>query len=197
MKQRLLDQLEDKEAILLMYLAEELSPAERQEVDQMLAADPDFARQLQGLSQLQDSTQQAVKALDNSEPAEASQSALRRASRLLRQYADDRRQPAPVEVVHRAFPWMRYGFSVAAAVLIGCMIWWNVQPTQTVRQEPAHVAIVPVPPPEDSQAVVALLIDTMDNSGPDDGVTRQIAAADSRVDDLDFPTDAAKASLAQ
>jgi len=191
-----LEQIEDKDSILLMYLSDELSPEERAQVDQMLAADPALAGRLEAMTQLHQFFTKVMGSLDESEPAEPSQSALRGPMRLLRKYALERGRPAPVEVVTHSIPWMRYGFSVAAAMLVGCLIWWNVHPAPTsVRvssplARSVNTSQQPMETPSDS-ATMALLVDTMSTN---DDASQVIAAADSRADETDFASDALQAA---
>jgi anti-sigma factor RsiW len=193
-----LDQIQDKDSILLMYLSDELSPADRQKVDEMLGADADLSARLQAMSELNRFFSKVMADLNESESTDVSQPSLRGPKRLLRQYALERRRPVTVEIVARTSPWMRYGFSVAAAVLVGCMIWWDVYPGAPAKPHaPQIIAEQPADTPKDDSATMALLVDTMESPVMDDGTSQVIAAVDSRADETDFASDAADAAQSQ
>ena len=77
----ILNQLPDDEAILLMYLADELPPADRQKVELRLAGEEAFAAKLRRMSELRDFCQNSIRALDERESADHLESAaMRRAT---------------------------------------------------------------------------------------------------------------------
>jgi|SRR5208282_89388 len=196
-----LKQLQDNEAILLMYLADELPPGDRQKVEQRLAAEEGLRQQLQALSELQEYCQKSIRAMDEQSGAEFSESAtLRRAGRLLQQWALRRRRPEEAaRLASRPIPWLRYGLSAAAAIGLAYLVWWGNQPVV------APTAIVQVTPddvqePQDTLAPevkLSMLLQTMDASAADDASDRQVAAAEARSDDINFAVDVPKENDSQ
>src|SRR5690348_15220517 len=119
----LLQQLENNEAVLLMYLADELPADDRAEVDQMLATDAGLRQELARLREAHAAIEPAMKRLDEasrlpmSEPA-----ALRQVGRTIKQWNVDRlagRQAAPAPEQHASKKWLWYPTGMAAAVLLG------------------------------------------------------------------------------
>jgi hypothetical protein len=124
----LLQQLENNESILLMYLAGELPPQDLAEVEQMLATDPVMRTSLERLREARDSFEAAMPALDRATRQPAPESvAVRRVVREMRQWQARRlAAPAPIEVRRRLrFPVWAYPIATAAAVVIGFLVWWG------------------------------------------------------------------------
>ncbi len=124
----LLHQLENNEAILLMYLADELSAEDRAEVEQLLGSDGSMRAELDRLRGLRDGTVAALAGLDATTRLPVSQSvAVRRATRMMRQWQIDRAHAPPPEAPIRElrFPWWSYPLTTAAAVLIAFLVWWG------------------------------------------------------------------------
>ena len=87
----LLQQLENNEAILQMYLADELGVEDRREVEQMLRGDAGLAAELDELRAAQNAVMAAIGALDQSAPlAISTPAAVRQVSRLMKQWQVDR-----------------------------------------------------------------------------------------------------------
>src|SRR5271156_6796181 len=130
----LLQQLENNEAILLMYLANELRAEDRREVEQMLAGDPALAAELHQIRAAQEAVMAAIGALDQSAPLRVSTPvATRQISRLMKQWHVDRltRRPAVTEKKSLRFPWWAYpaaSAATAAGLLIALMVWWGMKP---------------------------------------------------------------------
>jgi anti-sigma factor RsiW len=192
-----LKQLADNESILLMYLADELPPRDRQAVEQRLASDGELRRQLEALSELQEFCQKSIRALDAQSPADLTESAtLRRAGRLLQQWALLQRRPEETgPLTTRPIPWLRYGLSAAAVMGLAYLVWWGNQPASA----PQLTDVVPPPNPpaqfDDTlspDVKLSMLLDTMNASAADDSVDRQVAAADARGDDINFSVDVPK-----
>ena len=86
----LLHQLENNEAILLMYLADELPAEDRADVEQQLASDPALRAELDELRGVQESFAGTMERLDVETRLPVSESvAVRRATRMLRQWQVD------------------------------------------------------------------------------------------------------------
>jgi hypothetical protein len=137
----LLHQLENNEAVLLMYLADELSAEDRAEVEHMLGSDASMRAELERLRSLSETT---VATLDRWDAASrvpvAEGVAVRRAARMMRQWQVDHATAPPVEeaLPELRFPWWSYPLTTAAAVLIAFLVWWGNraehQPTRIAQQ---------------------------------------------------------------
>jgi hypothetical protein len=123
----MLESLENNELVLLMYLAGELPPVDRQEVAQMLASDAGLRSQLEKLRQSQAALEAELVSLDRSEPLPAADAAVRRIGRAMRQQqvriaAQSARNRRPAGG-HRGMPFWIYPTAAAAAVLVAYLIW--------------------------------------------------------------------------
>jgi hypothetical protein len=124
----LLQQLENNEAILLMYLAEELPAEDRAEVDQMLAADAGLRNTLERLREAQDGLAAALPALDRIGRLPVPESvAVRRVVRSMEQWQARRLANPPAAVVGPTlrYPWWAYPMAAAASVVIAFLVWWG------------------------------------------------------------------------
>lgn len=141
----LLQQLENNEAILLMYLADELEPQDRAEVEEMLASDAHLRDELE---QLRESHQMVLTGLDELEAADAiklpKEASLRQIGRRIRQWQLQNR-PTTIPLTQRkglAYPWWAYPTAAAAAVLLAFTVWWgnhNGGPIQLGLDGPTYV----------------------------------------------------------
>jgi ElaB/YqjD/DUF883 family membrane-anchored ribosome-binding protein len=120
-----LQHLENNEAILLMYLGNELPALDRAEFEQMLASDASLRGEMEILRQTQQLSFDALQSLDAAtRPPISPLVAQRRVSQLVREWADRRRRPAAmVSQSQRQPPWRRVGLAAAAALLVGSYIW--------------------------------------------------------------------------
>jgi anti-sigma factor RsiW len=183
-----LDQL-DPESILMLYLVGELSPADQQEVDRRLAADGELRAQLQAMRALHESFDQAMQSAEENRVASIPDGvAIRRASRLMRQWVLSRRVPETPQEIRESIPWLRYGLSAAAVLLLAGTVWYRAQPQPLapVAPAPAPVAVQSdTIPPDEKLEMVA---DTMDSA--DDAPNQQLAAlAGGRTEDAVFSTE--------
>ena len=125
----LLQQLENNEAILLMYLADELPAEDRAEVESMLSRDPALRRDLAALQQAQAAMDQSLTRLDErSELPIAESASVRRVARSIEQWKLDRlrRQPeVQPSTGGLRYPWWTYPSAAAAAVLVAFLVWWG------------------------------------------------------------------------
>jgi hypothetical protein len=124
----LLHQLENNEAILLMYLADELSAEDRADVEQQLATDASLRGELERLRALHDETVTGLQGLDAHSRLPVSEHvAVRRATRMMRQWQIDHLNAPPPEepIKELRFPWWSYPLTTAAAVLIAFLVWWG------------------------------------------------------------------------
>jgi hypothetical protein len=135
--QSLLHNLENNEAILLMYLADELSAEDRAEVEHMLGSDGGMRAELDRLRALHDGTAATISAVDAGARLPVSEGvAVRRVMRMMRQWQIDHAQAPPPEepLSELRFPWWSYPLTTAAAVLIAFLVWWGNRPDQPPRR---------------------------------------------------------------
>jgi anti-sigma factor RsiW len=126
----LLQHLENNEAVLLMYLADELPADDRMEVDHMLAVDPALRAELEELRTAQAAVVGALDELDKSQPPPLSQAvAVRQVSRVMNQWKVDRlaRQPNTAPYSRLRFPWWVYPSASAAAIILAILVWWGMK----------------------------------------------------------------------
>ena len=170
----LLHQLENNEAILLMYVADELSAEDRADVEQQLATDAGLRAELERVRALQTSSFATLGEVDANTRLPVSENvAVRRAARMIRQWqVDHAMAPPPDEQIKELrFPWWSYPLTTAAAVLIAFLVWWGNRseaPPKNVAQQQYQE---PVPGPADLYALQAE------------------AAGDSLIDSFDFTDD--------
>ncbi|MGD0770901.1 MAG: hypothetical protein ABSB42_22185 [Tepidisphaeraceae bacterium] len=120
-----LQHLENNEAILLMYLGNELPAQDRVEFEQMLASDGALRREMEIVRQTQQLAFDALSSLDAvTRPPLLPIVAQRRVSQLVREWADRRRRPVGmVSEAGRQMPWRRISIAAAASLLVGSYIW--------------------------------------------------------------------------
>ena len=120
-----LQQLENNEAILLMYLAGELPDADRAEVEQMLAADATLRSELEILRQTQQLAFDSLESLDDlTRPVLTPGEAQQRISKIMAEWLKGRRDILLRELAARGpMPWRRIGFAAAAMLLLGYYVW--------------------------------------------------------------------------
>ena len=132
----LLQQLENNEAILLMYLAGELPPEERAEVEQMLSDDAGLRAALEQLRGAQDAFASEIAALDRSSRLPAPESvAVRQVVRDMQRWHARRlaNPPKAAPAPTLRYPWWAYPMTAAASVIIAFLVWWGNTERQTVR----------------------------------------------------------------
>lgn len=202
-----LHHLENNEAILLMYLADELSPQDRAEVDQMLASDPNLRSELDILRQTQTLAYDALESLDAiTRPVVLPSVAHRRVGELMRSWIQRRYQPAFAgSMAGRQLPWRRIGVSLAASLMIGYYIWAVYHPNYDIGgggsssnpvairdPDPIGDEYPQLPPHRDlsNQEKLALLSIPMDDSATDESNFHVAEVAAVTHGDADFPADA-------
>jgi anti-sigma-K factor RskA len=120
-------------ALLLMYLADELSPRDRAELENRLRLDQALASELERLRAAQEFFDGAMKAMDFSQAASASDAAAAdRADRAIRVWAAARNsRPRQAKPKEHFLPWWSYTLASAAAVLVAVVYWgihnWDKQ----------------------------------------------------------------------
>jgi hypothetical protein len=125
----------DKENLLLLYLADELTDEDRAGVEHMLGEDALLRAQLDGLRAAQTATMGALGRLDAAEPlTHDSEVVIRRVMRDLRRHRLVLAQPPAVASGrHAGWPWWLYPVAAAAAVLFILLGLWGAG---TFRQAP-------------------------------------------------------------
>lgn len=145
----LLHQLENNEAILLMYLADELSGEDRAEVEAMLQRDAGLRAGLEELAGLVQGMAGGLERLEAGRLAE-DEPRIRRILREMRrhQLVLAARPPAPLEddPLRRRLPRWSYPALAAAASIIILIGLWGVGvfdlPQPTVAEKPTEDAVV-------------------------------------------------------
>jgi hypothetical protein len=128
----------DPSSMLLMYLTEELSPAEQAEVRKRLAADPSLQRELDELQNVQHEFDHAMSGLDAADPLIGQASAVVRISRAMRQHKVNRvaveyKLPARSISLWQRVPRWTYPLAAAAALGLIYIGWWTFQPADNSR----------------------------------------------------------------
>jgi hypothetical protein len=151
----LLHQLENNEAILMMYLADELPAEDRADVEQMLAADASLRAELEELRRVHEGFIGGMEQLDVEVRLPVSESvAVRRATRMLRQWQVEHVNGAAAEeepVRELRFPWWSYPLTTAAAVLIAFLVWWGNRGDRFEKPAPNYQMASDTIPPQDYQ----------------------------------------------
>jgi hypothetical protein len=124
----ILQQLENNEAILLMYLADELPSEDRLEVEQMLRNDAGLRAMLDRLRETQRGSMSFLGELDAAIPLPDEDGAVRRLIRTMRkrqlELAARPAEAPPAAPLHKRLPAWAYPIvSVAAAIIIALGLW--------------------------------------------------------------------------
>jgi len=126
----LLNQLQSDEALLMMYVAGELSAEDRARVEQRLADDAGLRAELERVRELNGFVDESLAGLDVGARLPVSEGvAVRKVGRVMRQWQTDRMAPhEPEEPADQLrFPWWSYPLTTAAAILIAFLVWWGQQ----------------------------------------------------------------------
>lgn len=124
----LIHEIENNEALLLMYLTGELPAEDCIEVEQLLARDGGLRAELERIRSAYDGALGALAKLDSGRAQLAAENhAIRQAMRAMKQWQVDRLARKPVVIAPqrlRIRPWM-YPVGSVAALLIGTIAWWG------------------------------------------------------------------------
>jgi hypothetical protein len=121
----LLQQLEN-ESLLLLYMADELPPQDREELELMLSRDGGLRAQLEALRGAQGSSFAALAQLDAAEPLRAFEPVMRQVNRSMEQWRIDRiLRPAKTGVSKSKMPIWAWSVGSAVAALMVFCIWWG------------------------------------------------------------------------
>jgi hypothetical protein len=129
----LLGQLENNEAVLLMYLAGELPAEDQAEVEQMLTTDAQLAGELQRLRATVADHAAFLESADTRLRLPVTEAvAVRNTLRRMRQWRLEHpwRPAAPAAKPGLAYPWWAYPSASAAMLLLAALVWWGF------REEP-------------------------------------------------------------
>lgn len=127
----LLQQLANNEAVLLMYLADELPADDRAEVEQMLQTDANLRAERDHLLQAHRGVMDGIARDDLSLRLPPADLTLRRLSRRIRQWEVDQQIPEEPELLaSRRWPIWRYPAAAAAAIAIALLVWWSALPDE-------------------------------------------------------------------
>jgi anti-sigma factor RsiW len=121
-----IEKLENNEQILLMYLADELPPEDRGEVEQMLRVDASMQREFERLQATHKIIHEQLASLDALSPLPVSaQSAWRQVGRAMRRHlARPKIAPAVPQADHAPHSWRwLYPTIAAASIAIIAMVW--------------------------------------------------------------------------
>jgi hypothetical protein len=136
----LLHELENNEAILLLYLAGELPEEDRVEVEQMLASDAALRAELAELAALQDELSGVLARADGSGDQPRREAVVRQVSRAM---AAARLQPlrtdaAPAQAARfrLRIAWWAYPIAAAALLVIGIMLLSDNRPVNLPSPQP-------------------------------------------------------------
>lgn len=128
----MLNDLDNNESILLLYLADELPASDRTEVERMLSRDAAMRDQLDALRADLESAQNAMQRIDElTLPPVPDVVAIRQATRLLKQWQEKqweaiRQQYVPPgEPKSLRFAWWSYPLATAAAIAVALLVWWT------------------------------------------------------------------------
>jgi len=181
----LLQQLENNEAMLLMYLADELPADDRVEVEQMLASDAGLRAELESLGATHAAVMSGLSKFDKATPLPVSESvAARSISRLMKQWQIDRLARQPAAAPRRAWrvPWWVYSGSVAAAVLLAVVAWWGLKSDVVQVADPRGTENVQ--PEEEMLPRIVTSLYTQDDNGPVIAeAEREVSSIANRSDD--------------
>jgi anti-sigma factor RsiW len=157
-----LQQLLNNEAILLMYLADELPKQDRFEVEQMLASDGRLRAELENLRLTHQLAMDSLESLDDlTRPPVPAIVAQTRMIDLTRRWSEAHRRPAVEAAARRSLPWWRTMVATAAGLMVGTYIW------------AVYHAAPPVLAPEESRSLspeekLALLSSSLQDNNSDD-----------------------------
>jgi hypothetical protein len=113
------EKLKDNQALLLMYIADELSPPDRAQVEARLKVDEVLQAQLEELHSAHETFLEAMGWLDSTTPPISEQTAGARAGRAIRQWSVERlARPALSTARKFAVPTWVYPMAVAAAIIV-------------------------------------------------------------------------------
>ncbi|HET6249878.1 MAG TPA: hypothetical protein VFE47_19465 [Tepidisphaeraceae bacterium] len=196
----------NKESQLLLYVADELSPRDRADVDALLAADPLFQADLDRLEATIGSFDAGMAELDEM-PLPSEASAIRNIGQLMRQRLTEQAvrgaDAAPAVQPRMKYPWWAYPAVGAAVVLICFVSWWGNRPDQPLKlpsdggnRIAVHPGPLPGPTADDGSRLADEIQRNFEASNPTqpaksvaslDAAENQIAELSRAQTDFSFP----------
>ena len=128
----------DRESAMILYLAGELEPAEREAFERRLAGEPQLAAEIEQLRAAQQSVASELQRADNSARLPVSEGvAVRRVSRAMSSWLVGR-NAAPIQIVRKnaPLPWWSYPSAIAASLIIGFLVWSSRQEIKPMEPLP-------------------------------------------------------------
>jgi anti-sigma factor RsiW len=197
----LLQQLENNEAVLLMYLAGELPAEDRAEVEQLLANDGGLRAEL---ARLRDAERAFALALEEADArsAPAATEAPRRAaavrsvSRAIAEYHAERRAAAARDAASAAsngsewslrrlrLPGWMYPFAAAAVLLIGWVGYWGFTTNSSSSRDKGMAVNLPTVGRSIDEGTASALLTSLDPDTTDRQALASTGAEDPGIDDL-------------
>ncbi len=120
----------DREAVLLLYLANEMTPQDRVELEKILTSDASLRGELERVRELQATVAGGMEELDSARPLHMSEEvSTRRVMRELRRFQLELSSRAPVQLEAsslRAWPKWIYPLAAAAASIVIVLGLWGV-----------------------------------------------------------------------
>jgi len=120
----------DREAVLLLYLADEMTPEDRAELERMLTVEPALRHDLDRIRELQATVAGGLEAMDSAGPLRMSEEAsTRRVMREMRRFQLELNSRAPVQLEAsslRSWPKWIYPVAAAAAAIFIVLGLWGV-----------------------------------------------------------------------
>jgi hypothetical protein len=127
-----LSQQLENESLLLLYMAGELPPTDREELEVMLARDAGLRSQLKLLQSAQGATFAGLARLDAGEPLQSPEPAMRQIDRSMKQWwIDQQARPALAPATRSMIPVIGWSVGTAVAALLVFCIWWGFHSTDT------------------------------------------------------------------
>jgi hypothetical protein len=124
----------DRESVLLLYLSDDLLPADRSSVEQLLSRDAAARDELEQLRGVQQSAFAALARADTHRPLPTSEgAAVRRFARDAQQWQVDRltRRREPGGERSRGFGWAYTAGGIAAVIALSMWIWYRASSNDT------------------------------------------------------------------
>ena len=130
----MIEKLDNNEHILLMYMADELPPEDRLEVDQMLAVDANLRDELRLLEETDGTLRQELARMDAASPESSEGAAVRRVSREIRRRVVRSAAPSEAHVAseRRRSLWWVYPTAAAAVIILAAAVWMPRRATPPV-----------------------------------------------------------------
>ena len=128
----------DREAAVMLYVAGEMTPDQREAFERRLAAEEDLSAEVERLRAAQATVAGVLEDADAQSRLPASEGVVvRRVSRSINQWLLDRAAaPAPVPIRGPLLPWWAYPTAVAASLIVGFLVWSSRQEVGPIEADP-------------------------------------------------------------